>query len=187
MTTPRRDNLDTPYFDWVRKENLLDSTDYRLSVTDNDHWIHQFSKREERHGRLYPFDSLMLVEVKTFNATVPFAQRDTLEVVGFLLRRASVWNGRRHMVRVKDRRPGRLGSWRDIMCYGKHILRMSEDRPDRSKSLHWDDRPISVPELIEIYQFKRDPDNPSRMIDLRRHHLRPKVELHPKFAFLERL
>jgi hypothetical protein len=179
MTTPRRDAQETdPYFEWLRAEPALDSNRYNISVTNNDHWIHNFSSRVEKNGRYYPYDSIILVEVKSFDKAVPFAQNDTIEVVDELLR-TRFRNGRRRMLPLKDKRPGRSGSSRKVLCYGTHVLRMSGSRPDRSESLYWDDKPVTFGELLEIYRFERDPDHPSRMIDMRRHHLRPATEQHP--------
>jgi hypothetical protein len=179
MTTARRDAQETdPYFEWLRAEASLDSNRYGISVTNNDHWVHRFSSRVEKNGRYYPFDSMILIEVKSFDKAVPFAQSDTLELVDQLLKTRFI-NGRRRMLRVKDKRPGRSGCYRYVLCYGKHILRMSGSRPDRSEFLYWDDKRISLVNLLEIYRFERDPDHPSKIIDMRRHHLRPASEQHP--------
>lgn len=178
MTAPRRDGVDaSPYHQWLRETPELDSRHYGISVTDSDHWQHKFSRS---NGERY--DHLMLIEVKCFSRPVPFAQNDTLDVVGQLLRGNVRNNGRRYPVRIKDSR--RSGCFRLVRCYGMHILTMSGDRPDTSSRLWWDGKRIFYHQLIGIYRFELDPDHPSRFMDTRRHHLKPAKELNPSLPFL---
>jgi transcriptional regulator with XRE-family HTH domain len=37
--------------------------------------------------------------------------------------------------------------------------------------------------LMSLYLFEKDPDSPHRLMDTRRHHLRPRKEVHPELPF----
>lgn len=177
MTTPRRDGNDSPFSAWVREHPELEATVNKLSVTDSDLWCHRYSLRDERkRDRAADIrdavDSIMLVEVKTFGRNEPYAQRDTLTVVDHLLRMAcSMPTGRRRHVVIDD---GRLSNRtkRVVRCFGVHLLVLSGDRPDRSESIVWDHRHfLREKHLVELLRFDRDPDNPMKMLDTRRHHI----------------
>lgn len=180
MTTSRRDGCDSPFSDWVRKHPELDSHGSRLSVTDSDLWCHRFSLRNERRRSEATdvrdaVDCIMLVECKSFSASVRYAQRDTLTVIDALLRLACTTpSGRRRHVPIRD---GRLQNRVDRMvrCFGVHLLELSADRPDNSDQILWDKRHLLTElELVEVLRFDRDPDSPSRILDTRRHHrIRP--------------
>lgn len=188
MTTPRRDGKpQSPFFAWIRELPELDSVEYHLSIVDNDCWIHQFAPRRERGPTVKQVvENLQLIEVKAFDAVMPFAQSDTLSVVDDLLRiKTGTRDGRRLARSIKDRRSGRPGGRRHVRWYGLHCLQMSADRPDTSDRLLWDGKEVDLPILIELLGFKRDPDKPSRFVDSRRHHLRPARETHP-FLFERR-
>ena len=186
MTVQRRDGShESPYLEWIRQEKHLDSRDFNITITDNDHWHHQYSTRREARGKTYPFDSLMLIEVKTFNKLLPFSQNDTLDIVNILLRRSSIINNRRKMVKIEDRRPGRTGCFRHVRCFGRHVLTLSEERPDYSSQILWDNIPIKYDDLISLYLFEKDPDSPNRLLDTRRHHLRPQRESHPELPLFD--
>lgn len=71
MTTARRDGNETPFSEWIRAEARLDSIRERLYVTDADYWIHQYRAHRDRVGERM-IDSVMLVELKTFSAGLPW-------------------------------------------------------------------------------------------------------------------
>jgi hypothetical protein len=181
VTARRRDGqAASPFLEWIRRVPELDSREFCISVQDNDVWIHQYSSRNEApRGMSGPiFDNLMLVEVKTFYADVPYAQRDTLDVVNGLLRKASVVKGRRRLVRLADTR--HAGCFRRVRCFGVHFLQLSGDRPDNSDEILWDQRhQLSIDGLVNLLRYEHDPDHPMRKLDTRRHHLRPLREIHP--------
>lgn len=167
MTTSRRDGLDSPFGQWIRHHPGLDSIQERLSVSDSDYWIHRYRAHTDKVGER-AVDSIMLVELKTYMRDLPPAQRDTLHLVNQLLRRASVGPGgrRRHLTLDGIRH----GEKRRVRCFGVHVLQLSGDRPDRSDVILWDGKYLTEDLLVEILVFDRDPDNPMRYGELRRHH-----------------
>jgi hypothetical protein len=129
-------------------------------------------------------ENIQLIECKAFNASMPFAQRDTLDVVDRMLRKATIdGNGRRRTMKIDDSRPGRPGCHRLMRFYGAHVVQMSGDRPDQSDRLLWDGKEITEQLLVELLGFVRDPDKPTRFVDSRRHHLRPLREIQPQLIF----
>jgi hypothetical protein len=179
MTTPRRNpEHETAFSRWVRRQPGLDSTEYQLSITDNDLWVHRFSRRIERLvAPVTPIiEHVQLLEIKTFGADVPFAQRDTFDVINLMLRRVSVRNGRRWPITIPDNRhPGRK---RQVRWCGIHLVQLSTDDPDTSDRIVWDGKYdiIDKQTLLELIRFERDPDYPDRLLDTRRHHVRPRRE-----------
>ena len=167
MTTARRDNSDTPFGDWIRRHPALDSIRDRIAVTDSDYWIHRYRAHSDKVGER-AVDSIMLLEVKTNQRDIPLAQRDTLVLVNQLLRRTGKRpDKRRRHVMLKGIQPGEL---RRVRCYGVHLLQLSSDRPDNSAVIFWDRRVINEQILVEVLRFDRDPDHPTKQIQLRRHH-----------------
>lgn len=173
MTTARRDGLDTPFGDWIRRHPGLASIQERLSVSDSDYWIHRYRAHTDKVGER-AIDSIMLVELKTFMRDLPFAQRDTLALVNQLLRMVSVRpDGRRRHVILNGLRPGER---RKVRCFGVHTLQLSKDRPDNSDVILWDGKYLTEELLVEVLRFERDPDNPMKATpDLRRHHTSPRA------------
>jgi hypothetical protein len=186
MTIERRDGKHQSLFlRWIRAVPGLDSKEYQISVTDNDLWIHRFSRRNEKAPATL-IEHLQLVEVKTFDASMPFAQRDTLQIVDQIIRRASVQNNRRWPIKIADHRIGRSGCHRSVRWLGLHVLQLSADSPRNSDRIIWDGRhDITEAILIELLRFDRDPDSPFRFLETRRHHVRPRRETHPRLAFAE--
>lgn len=199
MTTHRRDGADpSPFSKWVRGHPDLDSRERRLCITDSDQWVHNYLRRRERNvaPNALGIEAVMLVEVKGFGADLPYAQHDTLSLVDGLMRRASSRpnSNRRWTVPVPDiENPGIK---RAVKTFGVHVLRMSGDRPDNSDRLLWgtysmgqcikfDD--ITEQQLLELFRFERDPDHPTKMLDTRRHHLRPEREMHPHLPFVSKM
>jgi hypothetical protein len=184
MTIFRRDGQHaTAFHEWIRTVPELDSRMFQISVTDSDIWVHRYSTRNERGPVERLLDNLMLVELKIFYRSLPFGQRDTLDVVDKLLRKASIHNNRRRLVKIDDAR--HPGCHRFVKCFGVHVLQLSHDRPDSSAEILWDMHQVTEAALIDLFRFERDPDHPSRMLDTRRHHLRPARELHPQLTLVE--
>jgi hypothetical protein len=139
MTSPRRDGEHaSPFCAWIRNHPDLDSNEICFSVQDNDLWMHRFSERKEskRVTIASVYEHLQLVEVKTFSAEMPFAQRDTFDVIDKIIRKASMRNGRRRPISVEDSR--RPGCRRSVRWLGVHVLQMSNNRPDNSERMLWD-------------------------------------------------
>ena len=180
MTADRRDSAGTPFGAWLREHPDLDARTNDLSATDCDMWIHKYRLRDEESKSRAAIDHLMLVEVKCFNANLPYAQSDTLNVVDLLLRHATVQNGRRRPIKIDDRRTGRAGATRQVRWLGAHVLQLSADRPDNSDAIRWDGKhALNEQTLVEILRFNRDPDHHSQPLNTRRHHRRPSRENHP--------
>ncbi len=175
MTISRRDGRDTPFSAWVREHPELDSNGNKLCVTDSDLWVHRYSERSDAKRKNSVdirdvVDSIMMVEIKTFDAEPRYAQRDTLTVIDALLRKAGMVNGRRRTVRIDDARLT-YRRHRMVRCFGVHVLQLSGDRPDNSERIIWDGRYfLNEQFLIEMLRFERDPDAPSRALETRRHH-----------------
>lgn len=167
MTAPRiRPESDTPFGRWIRSHPQLDSIQERLSVTDSDWWIHQYRARKEKVGEKM-LDNVMLVEVKTREGDVRFAQRDTLFLVDQVLRMSSVVNGRRRFVKCKS---PEVGETRYVRLFGVHVLKFSGDEPKNSNRIVWDNTIICEEILVELLKFERDPDSPQRYLETRLHH-----------------
>jgi hypothetical protein len=182
MTIIRRDFGGSPFGAWLRDQTKLDSTEFCISITDIDHIIHRFSKRNEAQRTMvaHIVEHIQIVELKVFGADIPFAQRDTLQVLNdMLLKACGGTQGRRRPVRVPERRFGATAGHRYARWLGVHLLQLSSDRPDRSDRIVWDGKDINEATLIELLQFDRDPMQPSRFLDTRRHHRRPFRETHP--------
>ncbi len=175
MTAIRRDSMDSPFNAWIREQTQLDSVEFKISVTDSDLWVHRYSERNEKRRAdssdvRQIQDHIMLIEVKSFCRKVPFAQRDTLNVIDGILRKATVINGKRRSVQIPDTR--RPGANRYVRWLGVHILELDNDRPDNSGLIIWDHKvQLSEQRLIEILRFDYDADYPSRLMDTRRHHI----------------
>jgi len=171
----------TPFNAWIRDVPGLDSREYSISLTDTDIWVHRFSPRVERNNGTRPLlDHIGLVEVKTHSARVPYAQRDTLDVIDKILRYATTKNGRRRPIKILDSRAGRPGCFRQVRWLGVHVIQLSNNRPDNSTIITWDGK-IEIDEatLVRLLRFDLDPDYPKRELDTRRHHRRPARETHP--------
>lgn len=174
MTIIRRDGMDSPFNAWIRSQKDLDSTEFQISVTDADLWVHRYAPRNEAKRnqstdiRLMQ-DHLMLIEVKSFCRKVPYAQRDTLNVIDAILRKATVVNGKRRTIQISD--PRQLSLKRYVRWLGVHFLELDRDRPDNSDLIIWDHKVhLSEAHLIKLLRFDFDPDYPNKPMDTRRHH-----------------
>lgn len=186
MTIIRRDDDGSAFGQWLREQEALDSAEFCLSITDCDFWVHRYTPRQEKNSDVRQvIDHLMLVEVKCFNRSVPFAQSDTLQLVDQLCRRATTnARGKRRTAKLRDLRDGRVGP-RRVRFLGVHVLQMSGDRPDNSDEIRWDAKyDLTEGALIRLLRFDSDPDSPTRPLDTRRHHRRPTRETHPLFGIL---
>lgn len=189
MTTKRRDSNESPFSEWLRNHPEIESNQKKMSVTDADIWFHRYSERNEKKRKISAdirdvIDFVMLVELKVNNADMTFAQRDTLSVIDAVLREScSTVSAKRKNLKIPDMR--RYGSERIVRCYGVHLLQLSGMRPQDSKIILWDKKPICEEILIELLRFDRDPDNPRKFIDTRRHHKPSQLELYPQLKLVE--
>jgi hypothetical protein len=169
MTSRQRNGIaQNPFYAWMRAHADLDSNQFQLSAQDNDFWMHRFSIRNEKHRRKALIEHLQLIELKCFGADMSFAQRDTLNVVDLLLRKAT---DRRRGIEIADRRPRYAGCKRLVKWLGVHLVQLSGDQPDNSSRIRWDGKSIDRKTLIELLRFDRDPDHPDKFLDTRRHHV----------------
>lgn len=167
MTTGYRNGFEGPFEDWLRKKKELDSVVQRLSISNSDFWIHQYRSHHDRVGDR-TVDNIMLVEVKTEGADIPFAQRDTLILVNQLLRRSS---DNRYKI-LKDMKGGR----RLVQCFGVHLLQLSSDRPDNSAVIRWDRTVVDEDTLVRVIRFELNPYTLEPRSE-RRHHTLPRINL----------
>ena len=116
-------------------------------------------------------EHLMIVEVKEFGASIPFAQNDTLKVIDAILRKATNRGGRRCYIKIPDDRFVGRRCFRHVRWTGTHLLQLSADSPANSDRILWDGRLITIQTLIGLLRFDLDPDHPTRRLDTRRHHL----------------
>jgi len=174
MTAMRRNGDESPFSQWIRAEPRLDSIRERLYVTDCDYWIHQYRAHRDRVGDRV-IDSIMLVELKTFSADLPWNQRDTLKLVNEGLRRAF----RDNRGQVKTTRMTFGSEVRLVRLYGAFLLQLSSDRPDRSEDIIWHGRRIDLETLVEVLCYKRDPQT-LNIRGERRHHIPSARQQHPE-------
>lgn len=180
MTTARRDGNETPFSEWIRAEARLDSIRERLYVTDADYWIYQYRAHRDRVGERM-IDSVMLVELKTFSAGLPWNQRDTLKLVNEGFRKAF----RNSTGRLKDVRMVFGSEVRVVHFHGAFLLRLSGDRPDKSETIEWHGRRVDLDKLVDILRFAVDPLT-LRPRSLRRHHLPSECQAHPQLELVHK-
>lgn len=164
MTIIRRDGFESPFSDWIRNEPRLDSIKERLSLTDVDYWIHQYRAKTDKVGDRF-IDSIMCVELKTFQRNLPFAQRDTLRIVSAVTKQAfRTKDGKVRTIKVD------LGNEvRHVRHFGYFMLRLHGDRPDNSEWIEWHGRSVDIDKLVDILRFKINPITLKTRSD-RRHH-----------------
>jgi hypothetical protein len=166
VTTPRRSGNESPFSDWIRNDPFLDSIKERLCVVDTDYWIHQYRARSDRVGDRC-IDSIMAIEVKTYAAGLPFAQRDTLRLVNRGMHKAFYSKDGRNVRTV----PMIIDfEKRLVRIYGFFLLRLERDRPDNGW-IEWNTKRIDIQTLRELLVFDRDPRT-TRTRNDRRHHTR---------------
>lgn len=172
MTAHRRDGNETPFSRWIRSEPLLDSIRERLSIMDTDYWIHQYRAHTDRIGER-KIDSIMCVELKTHQAELGFAQRDTLRLIAAMFRKVNYTKDGKCRTVTLD-----MGNeLRSVRMYGYFVLRLERDTPSTGW-IEWSGRQVNIETLIELLTFKRDP----RTLNLRserRHHGPSMGQRHP--------
>lgn len=154
---------------WLRECPELDSAVAGISVMDTDYIFHQF--RTEL-GRV--FQCLMIVELKTKNAEMSDAQRDTAGVLTQLLRNRRQtptselrWQAGGAPLKVRSFMAKREVN---IKSFGFHVLTFDGYGPGDSENIRWDRKPITIDQLIALLKFDLDPDDPLRKMDWRSHH-----------------
>jgi hypothetical protein len=173
MTAIRRDGNDTPFGDWIRAHPGLHSIRERLSIMDTDYWIHQYRAHSDKVGdRL--IDSIMCVELKTFQNDLPFAQRDTLRLISAMYRQVAYTKDGK----IRTMRLDMGNEIRIVRMYGYFVLRLHADRPDTSAWIEWNGRQIDEDTLVDLLRFRRDPRTLNERSE-RRHHAPSLRQSHP--------
>ena len=164
MTIRRRDNLESAasLSAWVRGNENLDSR-CGFAATDFDVVWHQYATRSDG-GISRLKQNMMVIETKTYNAKLTYAQADTLRIFKVI---CGVARGGRQPRIYKIRNcKGQTASCR---WWGHHLLVFSGEGPEDSESIRWDTIPITKSILEEILMFKRSPLT-LRPRDERNHH-----------------
>lgn len=153
---------------WLRECPELDSIGAGLSVMDTDYIFHRF--RTEL-GRV--FQCLMIVELKTKNAEMSDAQKDTAGILNQLTRNRRQtptselrWQAGNAPLKVRS-----YIAKRDVnvRSFGVHLLTFDGYGPGDSESIRWDKNLITIDQLIALLKFDLDPDT-LRQMDWRSHH-----------------
>jgi hypothetical protein len=154
-----------PFDSWVRENPMLDSVQDAIVIQDGDKWVHRYAVRTK--GRLErDVQYLMSLEVKTFDADMNAAQRDTLHIVNQAIRTILQWREKRDAGRFIPGHPPNVqlvtsflnGRVIQLECYGVHKLRMSGAGPLDSAHMTWDNKPITTDQLTLLLRFDLNPD-----------------------------
>jgi len=153
---------------WLRECPDLDSNGAGLCVMDTDYIFHRFRTQLGR-----AFQCLMIVEVKTQNAEMSDAQRDTAGILNQLTRnrrqtptKALHWQAGNGPLKLRS-----FIAKRDVnvKSFGFHLLTFDGYGPLDSENIRWDKKPITIDQLIALLKFDLDPDT-LRPMDWRSHH-----------------
>ena len=157
---------------WVGR-NCLSSQ--QLSVSDGDLIFHRFKRISDPLGER-DLEHMMMVEVKTGDEKLRYAQHDTLSVFSQRLLAMAPGNGK--PIGVQSRAGTRIkeGTRKvKLVWYGVHLLRVpsvpSEDGP-----FAWNNKQTDRQTLIEILNMDRDPRRPDLRLDIDRRHKKPRDE-----------
>lgn len=142
----RRDGkLDTPFSEWVRKNDSLDSKANFLSCTDIDYIWHRFG--EPAYGGMLRTQHIMFIEEKTREAETPKSQADTFHFLNQLFCRAEEKLDNEYWSQMRQDKV-------TVHWWGCHELRYGLNLSD---NLTWDGTPITPQTLEEILRFERNP------------------------------
>lgn len=134
-------------------------------------WI-AHTYKDKNYGKDLQF--LMAIEVKTFGAEPDPAQRDTLNILGQVMRNRKETPNKKNpyiqMNPILNEVWSTLSKKRiRIKLFGTHLLQFSGAGPEDSNYILWDRKKINIDQLIKLLKFKIDPDI-LRPLDLRIHH-----------------
>lgn len=159
---------ETSFSRWIRERADLDSNGFGISVMDMDYIVHRYRTELGRK-----FQCIMVVEVKTHNAKMSDAQRDTAHVINQIMRN-------------RKQTPTKNVQWQAgngpltvysiytkskvvLRAFGVHVVTFEKLGPDDSQWIKWDGKEISADQLAALLRFDLDPDTLNPM-DWRRHH-----------------
>jgi hypothetical protein len=131
---------------------------------DIDVLLHRYLTLRDKRGQR-EVQAIMFVEIKTRDADMTLAQRDTLGMLNQVLRnRKRNMHCERRGRHLSDHTPlasayshVRQGRVR-LRMFGGHVLRFSGTCPSDSRSMTWDGKQINVHQLIALLRFDLDPD-----------------------------
>jgi hypothetical protein len=149
----------SPFSQWLRAVQELDSQKQGVVVTDLDYVIHRY---KSEYGRMA--QGIMVVEVKTNGAEPEAWQVDTLQLLSQLVRndRKTPTKVRRGAVNEGLIAPTMaysemFGEWITLNAAGAHLLQMSGTNPEDSEWLCWDRKPITKEQLVALFRFDLHP------------------------------
>ena len=163
---------ETAFERWMRNNNHLDSVSESIVRFDLDLLLHRYKSPVDGKGTR-EIQCMMFIEVKTFSAKISEAQKDTLGLLNQVLRnrKPNIHSKPRRQVSGQIRKAYSAMIKRDVALhlYGGHLLQLSGACPETSDRMIWDNQyVIDQFCLTELLKFKRDPDRPELLIDLRR-------------------
>lgn len=160
---------ETAFGQWMRSHPQLESHQ-GICRFDCDILLHRYSFKDS--GKRV--QCLMFIEVKTWNATATIQQQDTLSLFSQALRNRTKNMHQdkigRHLENQKTLPRGYSHlnkKWIDLRMFGAHLLRLEKDSP-ADGWIEWDNKRISVDQLVSLLRFELDPDH-LRPMDLRDH------------------
>lgn len=175
MTARFRNGVQTcKVMDWIRRNPSLDSRDIGISVTDIDAVVHRYLRPSEMSNRDRSLQELMFVEIKTFGAAVPFAQRDTFSKVNAAIR--SMVGNPIGGITGCPASSCIMPDGTELHFWGIHCLRMSAACPETSDWIGWDKHQITVQQLESLLAFDLNPYTLRPRDPKRRRHKRSKKE-----------
>lgn len=161
---------ESPFERWVRAHPLL-QTGEGIVRFDLDILLHRYKGLSDLKGDR-TIQAMMFVEVKTYMAVPSDAQVDTLSVLNQLLRnrKPNIHSAPRRQSAAAPVKVFSKKIRRDVRValFGGHLLQLDGLCPASSSAMLWDYTPITQDQLIELFRFERNPDNPSRKLDIRR-------------------
>ena len=164
---------ETAFQRWLRAHREFDSIAQGIVRFDADMILHRYKMVHDGRGSR-DVQCLMFIEVKTFNAPVTKAQRDTLSLFSqFLRNRKPNMHGPRTGRHASVTSPPQaysqlLDKWITVRTFGYHLLTFSGSCPADSGTIRWDTTEISQFDLVKLLKFERDPDHPFVAMDWRR-------------------
>jgi hypothetical protein len=157
----------------MRNEERLDSNLHGVVRFDCDVLLHRYCIHADQKSSR-EIQCVMFVEVKIGNEALKDAQQDTLSMWSQVLR-----NRVRNMHRDKrgkhaDDHIPLASTYSHVLkrrvrlkLFGGHLLRLSGLDPSESAVILWDDKSITVDQLLALLKFELDPDS-LQPIDWRR-------------------
>lgn len=173
---------ETPFEAWMRNHEKLDSRLEGIVRFDCDVLLHRYKTRPPDKksqaraalGECRMVQCMMFIEVKSHLAELSDAQRDTLGLFSQVLKnqRTNIHGLKGGRRALNHRAPltvysYHLGKRVQLRLYGGHLLQIEGDVPEAGKVIRWDNKPITLDQLVQLLRFEIEPDG-LRPIDWRR-------------------